>query len=89
MRFAIPLMAFIPYKADAAPGVISTLWISNSVGPMAFPNGTPRVAASISTPSTNCMNRKLFGILNPLVFGTLNVRLAVIIWTPFIFSSAS
>ncbi len=30
MRLAIPLMAFMPYSAEAAPGVISTLAISSS-----------------------------------------------------------
>ena len=82
-------MAFIPYSADAAPGVISTLAMSNSVGPMAFPSGTPKVPACISTPSTNCTKRKLFGMLNPLVFGTLKVKLEVVICTPLTFSKAS
>ncbi len=85
----MPLIALIPYKADAAPGVISTLAISSSVGPIALPRGTPSVAACMSTPSTSCMNLKLFGMLKPRVLGTLNVRLDVVICTPFTFSSAS
>ena len=40
---------------------------------MAFPSGTPNVAACMSIPSTNCINLKLLGMLNPLVLGTLNV----------------
>ncbi|MND87912.1 hypothetical protein D3C80_799210 [compost metagenome] len=82
-------MAFMPYNAEAAPGVISTLAISNSVGPIALPSGTPNVAACISTPSTSCIKRKLLGMLNPRVLGTLNVKLEVVICTPLTFSKAS
>src|SRR5450755_811975 len=85
MRLAIPLIAFMPYKAEAAPGVISTLAISSSVGPIALPSGTPNVADCMSTPSTSCTKRKLLGILKPRVLGILNVKLEVVICTPLYF----
>ena len=85
----MPLIAFMPYRAEEAPGVTSTLEISSSVGPIALPSGTPSVAAWLSTPSTSCMKRKLLGTLKPRVLNTLKVRPAVVICTPFRLPSAS
>ena len=56
-----------PYKADIRPGIIQRYEY-----PIHLVNGIPlkkpflRLAIRISTPSTNCVKRKLFGELNPL-----------------------
>ena len=49
----IPFTALAPYKAEAAPGINSTLWISNSWIPSKLPAEKPSPGASLFIPSTN------------------------------------
>ncbi len=82
-------MAFIPYKADATPGIISTLSISRSLGPRAFAMGAPMWGAWLSMPSTICTKRTLVVLAKPRVLITLKPILGVSIWTPLAVSRAS
>ena len=49
----IPFVALAPYKAEEAPGINSTLWISNSWIPSKLPAEKPKPGASLFIPSTN------------------------------------
>ena len=81
--------AFAPYKADEAPGIISTLNTSVSVIPSKLPSGKFNAGAELSIPSTNCTNLVFAKVANPLVLIALNVKLLTFISTPFKFSRPS
>ena len=85
----IPLNAFAPYKAEAAPGSNSTLCTSVSVIPNKLPSGKLSAGAELSIPSTNCIKRVLANVAKPLVLMDLKVKLLVFISTPFRFSKPS
>ena len=85
----IPLNAFAPYNAEAAPGSNSTLWISVSIIPTRFPIGKFNAGVELSIPSTNCMNLVLAKVAKPLVLTDLNVKLLTFTSTPFRFSRPS
>ena len=85
----IPLKALAPYNADEAPGNNSTLLTSSSDKPNKFPKAKFNAGEELSIPSTNCMKRVLANVAKPLVFTDLNVKLFVLISTPFKFSNPS
>ena len=71
------------------PGRSSTLRTSVSVIPNKFPKGKLSAGAELSIPSTNCIKRVFANVANPLVLIDLNVKLLVLISTPFKFSNPS
>ena len=85
----IPLKAFAPYNAEDAPGKISTVATSNSDIPKRFPIAKFNAGDELSIPSTNCINLVFANVAKPRVFTDLNVKLFVLISTPFKFSKPS
>ena len=85
----IPLKAFAPYNAEDAPGNNSTVFTSNSDIPSKLPKAKFNAGDELSIPSTNCIKRVFAKVAKPLVFTDLNVKLLVLISTPFKFSKPS
>ena len=78
-----------PYNTEDAPGNNSILSTSNSVKPTMLPTAKFKPGAWLSIPSTNWLARTLPLTLKPLVPIDLNVKLAVIMSTPFKFARIS
>ena len=85
----IPLNAFAPYSAEDAPGNNSTVFTSNSDIPKRLPIAKFKAGDELSIPSTNCIKRVFAKVAKPRVFTDLNVKLFVLISTPFKFSKPS
>ena len=85
----IPLIAFGPYKAEAAPGNKSTDCKSNSEIPTILPTEKFKPGAWLSIPSINCTTRTLPLLLKPRIPIDENETDCVLISTPLILRIAS
>jgi hypothetical protein len=79
----MPFTALGPYRAEAAPGSSSTLSRSSSEMPTMLPTEKLRPGAWLSMPSICCTMRRLPLALKPRVLTDRNVRLWVLMSTPF------